>query len=209
MASPWSWDAAVGRYRDSAGKYLARDQVLAMANEYIGISANVGDGLASLAASGKLSAADFGLLARAEIKQDYLTQYMLGIGGRDQMTPSDWGTVGRQLRDQYGYMDGFVKDLADGKLTEAQIQARMRMYVNASREAYEKAAEKSAKKAGFTEEKWTVDTSLENCPDCLAYQAEGWQEIGYFPEPGSGETQCLSNCGCYKSYRNPDTGETY
>jgi hypothetical protein len=209
VASPWAWDTKAGKYRDSAGKYLARDQVIAMANESMSAASSVVEQLASLVSSGQLSPADFGLLARAEIKQDYITQYLLGIGGREQMTPSDWGTLGQQLRDQYGYLNGFMQEIADGKLTEAQIQARMKMYVSASREAYEKAAEKSAKKAGFTEECWTVDTSLENCADCLAYQAEGWQEIGYFPEPGSGSTQCLTNCGCYKSYRNPEDGSTY
>lgn len=208
---PYGWDAQSGRYRNlTTGRFLSRDAVLDMATRSLAASTSAADTLAGMVAGGTVSPGDFGLLARQEIKGEYIRQYLLGIGGREQMTPSDWGTVGRMLRDQYHpYLDGFLQDIADGKLSEAQIQARLRMYTSSAHQAYEKAAQKSAKKAGYSEERWMVDSSKENCDGCLSYQAEGWQEIGHFPEPGDGSTACLSNCGCVKIYRNPATGETY
>lgn len=207
----YAFDPKSGRYRDTTtGRWLSRDAVIDMAGKSLAASANAADELAALVSSGALTPADFGLLARTEIKNEYITQYLLGIGGREQMTPSDWGTIGRMLRDQYHpYLDGFIQDIADGKLTEAQIQARFRMYIDSAHQAYEKAAQKTARKAGFTEERWILDAEAEHCDDCVAYAGQEWQPIGTFPDPGDGSTTCLTNCRCYKIFRNPATGETY
>jgi hypothetical protein len=207
----WSFDPASGRYRDSAGRYLARSEVLAMANESMSATGSVAEALSSMASSGQLSPADFGILAREEIKGEYLRQYMLGVGGREQMTPSDYGSIGGMLKNQYHpYLDGFLQDIADGKLSEAQIQARLKMYTGSAHQAYEKAAQKTAKKAGFTEVYWSVDTGLENCDVCLAHQADGWQPIEDLDaRPGDGQSPCGGHCGCTLTYRNPESGETY
>ena len=208
----YAFDPKSGRYRDTTtGRWLSRDDVIDMAGKSLAASANAADELAALVSSGALTPADFGLLARTEIKNEYITQYLLGIGGREQMTPSDWGSLGRMLRDQYHpYLDGFLQDIADGKLSQAQIEARLRLYTDSAHQAYERAAQKSAVKAGFTEVFWMVDASVENCEVCLAHQADGWQPIADLAErPADGNSPCLSNCACVLLYRNPTTGETY
>lgn len=203
---PWGWDPVAHRYRDiETGRFLSRARALELVQQSIDASGIASDQLASYAASGALSAADYGSFFREEIKREYLRQYLLGIGGREQMTAADWGSIGGMLREQYGWLQGFLDEIASGNLTEAQIMARARMYLNSAREAYERAHAKTAVAGGMTEELWALGEA-EHCPDCLAYAAEGWQPVGTFPEPGDGSTQCLTNCQCHKAYRNPETG---
>lgn len=198
----WYWDAAVGRYRDERGHFMARARVLEHVQNSLEVTGAVGDVLAGYAGQGALNAGDFGALFREEIKREYIRQYLLGIGGRGQMTAADWGSIGGMLREQYRFLDGFLAEIAAGDLTEAQVMARARMYINSAREAYERAHGKVAGKLGATEELWVLGVA-EHCDDCLALAAEGWQPVGTFPIPGDGSTQCLTNCQCHKEYRDP------
>jgi len=206
----WGWDPRSKAYRDlTTGRYLGRKQALSYVEQSIAASSNSMDTIAALVSSGGLGPAEFAIVAREEIKQEYIRQYLLGIGGEAQMTQADWGSIGGSLAEQYKYFDKFAEQVANGELSEDQIRARLRMYTNSAREAYDRAHGKNAKSLDMTEESWITDSGLENCDDCLAYEAEGWQPIGTFPHPGDGTTKCKTNCGCHKEYRNPETGKTY
>lgn len=207
----WRWEDETRRYRDqTTGRYMARSQVMSYVEESLAASGDASGALGTLAGEGRLSPADFARLGREEIKQEYLRQYMLGRGGRAAMMPSDWGTVGQQIKGQYAYFKTFAEEVASGKLSPEQISARMKMYSASARQAYETAHEKNAKALGMDEERWLLGAVMtEHCEDCEAYMAEGWQPLGTFPEPGDGSTQCLTNCACEKMYRNSETGETY
>ncbi len=132
-----------------------------------------------------------------EMKGEYIRQYLLGIGGADKMTASDWGSIGGMLREQYRYLKGFADSLVG--LSERQIAARIAMYINSAREAFERAKRKAA--SGATQERWVMDPEAEHCVDCVDYDSQGWQPIGTFPFPGDGSTECLTNCRCHKEYR--------
>lgn len=75
---------------------------------------------------------------RQDIKSTFIQESILGKGGRDNMTPSDWGSVGRQLRDQYDYLEGFREDIEADLLSEAQISSRSHLYFLASKGAFER-----------------------------------------------------------------------
>jgi hypothetical protein len=160
-----------------------------------------------LLAGGALDA--FEAAFREEIKDLYIQNYLLGIGGLERMTQADWGSIGGSLTEQYRWLNGFMQDIADGKLSEEQIRARAGMYLNSSREAYERAHGKCARELGMDTEEWHTDPAKENCEDCLAFEAEGPQPLGRFPIPGAGATRCLTNCGCVREFSNRKTGEEY
>jgi len=213
----WAWNAAAGRYRDVAtGRFITNAQAQVMIEESIAASGAAVDTMASLAAEGAMSSRGWLTAMREEIKREYIRQYTAGIGGVDRMTQRDWGSVGGMIRDQYRYLDGFAEQL--GQLSEAQIRARAQMYINSAREAYERAHGRVASKSGFASlVSWVVNPAAENCPDCLEYQAMGPQEAptgGGFPVgdsvtwPGSGSTQCLTNCKCELTYTN-EQGEEF
>lgn len=203
---PWGWDPNAGRYRDSvSGKFMSRGEVLGYVNDMIVFNENKASTLAFLVGEGQLSPTDWKNQMRERVKSEYITQYMLGKGGLDNMQQSDWGKVGAMLKTQYKYLDGFQKDIMEKDLSTAQIAYRSNLYMTASREAYEKAHGQVAKDAGADEERWVLEAEAQHCDDCPAYEDEGWQPIGTFPDPGDGSTACGTNCKCHKEYRNSKT----
>lgn len=206
---PYLWNPAAARYYDpdGGGRFVPRATVLDYVSDSLAGTTGVTDELASLVASGGLSPADWHELMRQEIKREYIRQYLVGRGGLDQMTAQDWGSIGGMLAEQYGYLDGFAGQV--GNLTEGQIKVRQNghqvdragMYISSAREAYERGSARANRVAGMGEERWIVDSGKENCGGCLSFAGEGWQDIGYFPFPGQGETPCLTKCGCHKDYR--------
>jgi hypothetical protein len=206
MMPEWVYDLRSARYRDlETGRYVSSVQVRKWADEAIDASAEGARGLASLLATDRLALGDWQGMMREGIKEQYVAQYIAGRGGIEQMTQTDWGSVGGMLREQYRYLDGFAREVAAGNLTEGQIAARSRMYFNSSREAYERAQERTRIVAGFDEVLWVVDSGAENCKDCLDFAAMGWQPVQADPfhgaKPGSGDTRCLTNCRCRLDYR--------
>lgn len=104
---------------------------------------------------------------RQEIKDEYIRQYILGRGGREQMTSADWGSIGGDLAFQYRKLDEFTAQIEEGLISEAQAVARARMYTNSARQAFEKA-----------------DIRARGLPELPQYPADGNQI-------------CLSNCNCF------------
>jgi len=188
---------------------MPRSDVLAYVERSLEASGVATGQLVDFVVDGVTSPEDFRELFREEIKREYIREYLLGIGGREQMTPRDWGSIGGMLAEQYRYLDEFARQIAAGELTPEQIAARAQMYVISAREAYERAHGRNAEALGMSEELWVMDESKEHCDDCAAYADAGWQPIGAFPMPGDGTTACLTNCGCQKLYRNPDTGQMF
>jgi len=206
------WDEFVGRFRDERGRFVSRDVVLNFVNKSLEISSNAVDVLSSHVFSGTISSVDWYSAMQQEIKDEYIRQYLSFIGGRNMMTPSDWGKIGAMLREQYGYLKGFRSAIETEELTEKQIAARARMYINSAREAREEARARSAAKAGFDEVYW-ITTAKESCEDCIKYTKMGWVMVADDPykgaKPGSGHTICLTACQCILNYRNSKTGEEY
>lgn len=203
----WGWDAVSKRYRDiETGHYMPRTQVLGYVDQSLKASTVASSQLAGFVGDKALAPKDFATFFRDELKKEYIRQYTLGIGGREQMTHSDWGKVGAMLQEQYKYLRNFEKDLATKELTPEQIASRSEMYVNSAREAFETAHAKNAKALGLGEEAWILGMA-EHCDKCLEYAGMGWQPVGTFPTPGAGATPCLTNCQCHKAYRDPETGQ--
>lgn len=163
----WGFDPTSNRYRNrETGRYVSHNQVIDWAYAYADASGNAAAVLGSQVATGQLQVGDWQAAMRQTVKTQYINQYMAGRGGYAQMTQRDWGALGQMLRDQYGYLDGFAAEVAAGGLSEAQIQARARMYIDAAHEAFERGRAESF-----------------GMPTLPAY-------------PGDGGTRCLSRCRC-------------
>ena len=216
----WRWDDAAGRYRDLVtGRFISHDYVLSLIGQSMAATANVTDALGSFVSTGAINTADWQSAFFQEIKAEYIRQYLAGIGGRNMMTPADWGSIGGMLKEQLNYLKGFANEIAAGNLTEGHIRSRMAMYINSAREAYERARGRVVGKLGTMDEvHWNLDGPIEHCDDCVSRENMGWQPIGPtggFPTidgesfPGMGDTQCLTNCACSLSYQNSATGEEW
>jgi len=197
-------------YRDTeTGRLISHRQVLEQVEVMISKSDDVSTALAQMVADKTISPDTWYQIMRQEIKDNYITQYLAGRGGRQQMTQSDWGSIGGMVREQYKYLENFRDEVASGKLKAGQIRLRASMYLNSSREAYERALERTAPEREYKEHRWVLGLA-EHCPDCEALAQLGWIPIdepfvspstGEDTVPGAGDTICLTNCKCHLEYR--------
>jgi hypothetical protein len=147
---------------------------------------------------GKMSLGDWQRSMAKEIKDAHIISATAGRGGRDQMTQSDWGRVGARLRFEYKHLNDFAQEVKDKGITGNTLN-RAGMYGEAPRTAFYDGLTAAKKVAAFTEER-RITNSKETCPDCIGYEAQGWQPIGVLPEPGQ-RSVCGHNCKCEKEYR--------
>lgn len=158
---------SIVRYRDVAtGRFVSRQTVVSYSERAIAAGEDVSAALAAMVANGELSPADWEALMRQEIKATYIQEYLLGRGGRPSMSRSDWGTVGRALRDQYAFLSGFRADIEAGLLTEGQIRARSFLYFKASKYAFERG---QASAWNITLPGYPADGKTECQVGCLCY----------------------------------------
>lgn len=164
----WTWDGTKNRYRNSeTGKVVTERRMRGIRNQIIERYSPFVDDICRNLADG-LPFPTWVTQMRAEVKDAFVSQYILGKGGRELMTQSDWGKLGHMLRNQYSYLDGFAEDIRQGNLSMAQIQARARMYIASSTQAYERA------------------------------HIEGRRGLpGLSRYPGDGGSPCRANCKCY------------
>ena len=211
----WVFETGTQRYRDLAtGRFLSNTDVIGIVN---GIAdRTTGDPVTTIntmLADGRLNTADWKTGFARQIKNAYIQQAELAAGGRSQMTPQMWGSVGGSVREQYRYLDKFAKQIESKQLTPVQIEARTKMYINSSRESFWRIKDMKARGTGMTEERWVDEGDSNVCGPCADAGAMGWQPIGTFAQPGSGQvlvkpkTSCqgLTNCRCEKEYRKGAT----
>ena len=140
----WGWlDKAkqfIQTFTDKViGKEAEKQLVAAVISQNIGLAKIANDGLIS----GKMTLGVWETAIRQQLKTEYIQQYLLGIGGARNITQKDYGSIGGMLREQYRYLNGFAHEIADGKLTPAQIENRLNMYFNSARESFERGRARS------------------------------------------------------------------
>jgi hypothetical protein len=207
---------AGGRYRHvlpdgRLGRLVARDEIVGLLRTVSDASGERFAQLARSAVEGRISSAEFFRTTQSELRALYNSTSALAAGGWNRMTPQLHGANGRILGlgtreypvGEYTSLRNFAQDIADGKLTPAQAEARARLYAGKAYSRFWSVETQRLADAGYTEERW-VDTKLPNeCGDCPELAARGWVPIGTLPDPGDGTTACLGNCRCSKIQRTP------
>lgn len=191
---------STGRYVDRAtGRYVSELTVRADLDKYIDAKNLRLDNLTNQLRNREISLADWQTQMRNEIRDAHNNAAMIARGGRDQMTPADWGRTGRELRTQYEYLDKWAADIASGKAPlDGRANVRARLYGNASRGTYEQQRRAMAADRGNQLERRILHAA-ESCTDCIDYAGRGWQPIGTLPRIG--QSICRTNCKCTFSYR--------
>jgi len=166
---PWFWNKTAKRYYNSDnGQFLSFGRALDLVDQSLAASGNRSTRLAELVGNNEIAPIDWRNRFRQELKEEYIRQSIFGRGGRDRMTQSDWGRVGRQLKDQYALLDNIAARIAEGEFSEAQIAVIQRDFINSARQSYEQSKAVS-----------------QDVP------------YGQLPAmPGDGTTECVSGCKC-------------
>ena len=132
----WSFDARArgSGYRGPDGRFISAKQAAGFRDEFIDKQKLRVDGLTDKLVDGKINIQQWELETRKIIKDTYGIEYAAAKGGVKNVTSAEWGALGPKLRDeQYTKLHGFAQDIADGKLSPAQINARTSSMLKARR----------------------------------------------------------------------------
>lgn len=164
------------RYRNTeTGRFLGAGQMVELRDRFLDAQQE-----AMRELTGRLSemtVADWARQMRDTIKTTHIDLYVLGHGGRNTMTAQDWGRLGHKLREQYAYLSRFEMEIATGRYTDPEtgglkldaLMARAELYAKSGVSSYERGH--------------ALGMGVPDLPDY----------------PGSGSTQCVTNCRCYWS----------
>lgn len=166
----WTWLKSIFSYVSTAlGKLLTRPAEDALLEHGITINTNTVTDVTNQLLENRINAAQWEAVMRQSLKENYIQQYLLGVGGKNNLTQADFGSIGGMLAEQYKYLRNFAQQIENGELTPKEIMRRAMMYANSAREAWNRARGR----------------------------AHGIPE-GALPDyPGSGNTECLTNCKCH------------
>lgn len=132
-----------------------------------------------------------------DVRRLHISEYAMGKGGFEFLTPEDRQILAARIQSELEYLRQFAQDLPT--LTDAQIEARLQLYVNHGSASYWDGKTALSAEIGLTEERRELNPA-EHCFDCVAMSAEGWQPLGSLPSIGDA-SQCGANCNCTKEYR--------
>lgn len=198
MAS-YAFDDRSMRYRDRAsGRFVSERAVRDAVDAVVDLSAERMGNLAVSFRAGTLDAGEFLEAMLTEIKSAHIAAALAAYGGREQMTAARWGTVGQQIRQQYGFARNMVTDVLEGRQRmNGRLDARARQYAQAARSTYENTRRREMARLGQAFER-NVRHSSDTCAGCLAASDAGWMPIGTLAPVGS--RTCRSACKCTLAY---------
>jgi hypothetical protein len=205
----YSWNERAGRYRDTkTGRYVSqttlRNELEKVARQGKANMRALGEQLRSR----EISLAEWQLRMAQEVKSVHVAQAAAARGGWAQMSQSDWGYTGAQIRKQYEYLQHFADQVASGQQPlNGQVAARCGMYGDAGHTTHEKMRGRYMANSMSMEEERRVLTASESCQGCIEEAGRGWVPLGTSAPIGSKE--CRANCKCYKEYRRVNADGSY
>lgn len=199
--SRYTFDRASNRYRDAQGRFVSAQRIRHDLDEAIkGSNAEITQ-LSERLRTRKIGVDEWQLGMRQAVKDTQLYGAASARGGWAQMSPADYGAVGRRVKDQYAYLDRFAADIRAGLPLDGQFLSRSRLYGSASRAAFEAVQRDKMALRGMTEERNLLHPA-EHCtgPDsCVEQTDAGWVAIGSLLEIGG--RICGMNDHCTMEYR--------
>ena len=195
----YTWAGDVGRYRSNAtGKFVARRDILGLLDAQVTATEKQMAQLTTAVMEGRISPAVWQEEMRTELKRQVLSETALGSGGWDRISQAGYGRAGSDLRQLYAKISGTAIDIADGRISMAQAQARANEYAGHARSHFYSAerevAQPSAPNRVFIERR-LLGGGGKTCGDCVNFYNQGWQHFGLLPPPGA-DSVCGGNCKC-------------
>lgn len=194
------WNEDARRYIDAdTGRFVSSSAVRDALENVMDDAALTMNGLSQQLLDGTISLSDWQTGMMEQIKITHTAAGASANGGWAQMTPSDWGAVGRDIRDQYDYLRNFASQIASGEQPlDGRVLVRSDMYGDAGRATYEDIRRRGMIAQGYIEGRRVLGQA-DHCDDCLEYANDGWMPAEDVPEIGN--SQCLTRCACNIEYR--------
>ncbi len=193
------YNVSRGQYETSDGQVVPAERVIAAVERRQEDGAQLVNTLVRELVDDKITVHEWQDMFAVELRRMHSQSFAAGRGGWDAITIADRRIIEQRLRDEYLFLREFANDIKSGKLTEAQIGARMRLYTEHVKASYWQ-GQNEAQVAANKSQMRRVLNPAEHCPDCTGYASQGWVPIGSLPLPGDG-SECRSNCACGVEYR--------
>lgn len=210
----YRWNPALqsghGAYINARGRAVSLVEVRKALDTLLdGKARNIGQ-LAEGLRSGTLSLSEWQTAMMTEIKDAHLIGAAMERGGWANMTQSDFGRVGRLVRDEYDYLRKFGDAIAAGDVPlDGRFVRRAQLYGEAGRDTFYNFASVNMRRLEF-DEIASVLHARESCMGCIEEAGKGFvpiTELGVTFKP-IGSRTCLSRCKCSYIYRRSASGET-
>jgi len=179
LDAEWSFDRGAGRYRDKRGRFLSRKAVQAIVDKRIEKLATKLRRYTQMLSDGNLTLDQWQASVREAIKTVHIQNAIIGKGGRDNMTASDYGKIGQRLRQEYAYLQGFASDLLEQRASLPMALARVGLYAESSRGSYWQGTELRQQEQGYSLMRRILDPQAQHCDDCVRY-ATRWSCRNWF-----------------------------
>jgi hypothetical protein len=199
MDAEWSYDRKVGRYRNEKGQFLSKKAVGAIVDGRISKLEQQLKSFTEKLVNGSITLDQWQGSVREAIKIAHIQVATIGYGGKAEMGSSEYGRIGQRLRSEYTYLQGFVRDLIDGRISAPMAMARIGLYAQSVRGSYWQGTEMKEQQRGFSMMRRVLDDQAVHCQDCIGYAARGMVSIGSLPMPGV-RCECGARCKCSVVY---------
>jgi hypothetical protein len=195
----YTWDASIKRYRDTRGRIVSRQTIRASIDAALDKMDLRARELALQLRAGEISLAQWELDMRVLVKDAHLFSAAAVRGGFDRMGAGDFGRVGQLVRTQYGYLDRFAGQIANGQQPlNGYMVNRATLYTQQARVTHEAFLQsdqrREAKRRGGRLEARNVLGDADHCDQCEALTRRGWIPEKEMPLPGT--RTCRGRCHC-------------
>ena len=176
----------------SMGQFVPDITVINEMRRHVAATFDILDNLTSQLYRGQITLGQWQIAVASELKDAHLAQSMFAVGGKQNMSAVEFGRVGGTLADEYRHLSQFADDIAAGRVSAAQAQARIQQYGKAAQQSFWR--EYSLTRPGLIN--WVLHPA-DHCPDCVDLAAGSPYTAATLPtHPGAGETVCRGNCNC-------------
>lgn len=198
-ASNWTYDPITGRYRGTGGRFLSKKTMEALVDGKIGqLSTQLRDYTRRLA-DGSITIDQWQGSVREALKLSHIQVAIIGGGGKDRLTSSDWGRIGQRLRAEYRYLQAFASEILANRISVPMALARISLYAESVRGSYWEGNTIRREKEGYSLMRRILDPQAQHCGDCVRYARAGIVPIGSLPMPGQ-RCECRARCKCSIEY---------
>lgn len=187
------YDPKTKRFRSEKGRFLSREEVRTQIEKTVERVGRKNRDLTGRLNSGEIDLKAWKKQMRENIKTMHTLTAAVGKGGRKQMTKSDWGKVGAEIKKQYKYLDKFESDLKKKKVSPKAAEYRATLYARNARVAF--ADMESRANEGRPCRR--VLHASESCSECRAWANKGYVD----DQPRIGSLKCGTGCKCSLEYK--------
>lgn len=179
----YGWDDKLRNYVDlDTGRMVKRSDITDLLRDVTKSSEDKMAALGRMAADGEMSPRKFYEAMQQEIKLATNANAALAKGGWAQLTQADIDATENKIRQEYANLWSFARDIKDGDLTPAQIEARAALYANSTYERYWQITTEEQMAKGMVQERLVTVGDERVCEECMDEASKGYVMIGtYYP----------------------------